>query len=366
MVQKDFNDTTINTMKTNDEKLLELANSQKIDDSKLDDYKNNRIPKEVNDNISEDDQNSVKFSEIKNSIDSLNSFENDNKNKDENNNFNEENSSKSEMDLESDSGNVNVSKIDEKIEKNNGIFGTVELITLKEFENLNSKKQRSVRNYLIYEMKKIEKKNSDFKFDINLSIDSGISYEDLVTEFLISYDTKVNKNSVTMYKGLITFLVGSVESLNEKFDPFNVDLEGITDDLNRDVLNHEDFDEIFSELLEKYNMMNKLRSPEMRLLSIFIVFISKRFFSKDSKRKMDDFMKNKSDKLREQRMKMRQNYVNQNNHVNSETKNNIQQANNIKNMNNRSNFEKIKNVNNSMNNSIESASAITATQTLNN
>ena len=79
-------------------------------------------------------------------------------------------------------------------------------------------------------------------------------------EFLIN--EKEKKNSIKFQGKVLTTLITGLEFLNNKFDPFDVKLDGWSEQINE---NLEDFDEIFSELHEKYKSKAKM-APEIKLL----------------------------------------------------------------------------------------------------
>jgi hypothetical protein len=90
-----------------------------------------------------------------------------------------------------------------------------------------------------------------------------------------------------MLMGAITGL----EWINDKFDPFDIKLEGWSESVHTNV---EDFDEIFEELYDKYKDRGKM-APEMRLMmavagSGFMCHVSNSFF-RQKMPTMDDVLK---------------------------------------------------------------------------
>jgi hypothetical protein len=80
--------------------------------------------------------------------------------------------------------------------------------------------------------------------------------------------------------------------LNGRFDPFDIKLDGWSENVHENV---EDFDEIFEELYDKYKDRGKM-SPEMRLImavggSGFMCHVSNSFF-RTKMPSMDDVLKN--------------------------------------------------------------------------
>ena len=89
---------------------------------------------------------------------------------------------------------------------------------------------------------------------------------------------------------LMAFITG-IEFLNNKFDPFDIKLDGWGEQLNENI---EEYDEIFGELHEKYKSKAKM-APELKLLfqlggSAMMVHMSNTLF-KSSMPGMDDIMR---------------------------------------------------------------------------
>ena len=67
---------------------------------------------------------------------------------------------------------------------------------------------------------------------------------------------------VLNFKKVLTALITGVEFLNNRFDPFDFKLDGWSENVNE---NLDDYDEIFSELYEKYKSKTSM-SPELKLI----------------------------------------------------------------------------------------------------
>ncbi len=112
-------------------------------------------------------------------------------------------------------------------------------------------------------------------------------------EFLIN--EKEKQNSVKFQGKVLTTLITGLEFLNNKFDPFDIKLDGWSEQINENV---EDFDEIFSELHEKYKSKAKM-APEIKLLfqlasSGIMIHMTNTMF-KSALPGMDDIMKQNPD-----------------------------------------------------------------------
>jgi hypothetical protein len=73
---------------------------------------------------------------------------------------------------------------------------------------------------------------------------------------------KEKKNSMGFQAKVLTTLITGLEFLNNKFDPFDVKLDGWSEQINENI---DDFDDIFAELHEKYKSKAKM-APELRLM----------------------------------------------------------------------------------------------------
>lgn len=92
------------------------------------------------------------------------------------------------------------------------------------------------------------------------SMDSSLDemkgeYEHIVSE-------KEKTNSMKFQGKVLTTLITGLEFLNNKLDPFDIKLEGWSEQINE---NLEDYDDIFAELHDKYKSKAKM-APELKLL----------------------------------------------------------------------------------------------------
>ena len=92
------------------------------------------------------------------------------------------------------------------------------------------------------------------------SMDSSLDEMKGEYEYIIS--EKEKKNSMGFQAKVLTTLITGLEFLNNKFDPFDVKLDGWSEQINENV---DDFDDIFAELHEKYKSKAKM-APELRLM----------------------------------------------------------------------------------------------------
>ena len=122
-----------------------------------------------------------------------------------------------------------------------------------------------------------------YNMDSNLQEMMG-EYETIIAE-------KERTNSMKFQGKMLMACVTGLEFLNNKFDPFDVKLEGWGEQLNENI---DEYDDIFGELHEKYKSKAKM-SPELKLLfqlggSAVMVHMSNTLF-KSAMPGMDDIMR---------------------------------------------------------------------------
>jgi hypothetical protein len=114
-------------------------------------------------------------------------------------------------------------------------------------------------------------------------------------EFEFLMNEKEKENSMKFQGKVLTTLITGIEFLNNKFDPFDIKLDGWSEQINENV---DDFDEIFAELHEKYKSKAKM-APEIKLLfqlasSGIMIHMTNTMF-KSALPGMDDIMRQNPD-----------------------------------------------------------------------
>lgn len=92
------------------------------------------------------------------------------------------------------------------------------------------------------------------------SMDS--SYQEMKGEYDTQMEERERQNSVKFQGKMLLACITGLEFLNNKFDPFDLKLDGWSEQVNE---NLNEYDEIFGELHEKYKSKAKM-SPELKLL----------------------------------------------------------------------------------------------------
>lgn len=92
------------------------------------------------------------------------------------------------------------------------------------------------------------------------SMDS--SYAEMKGEYDTQMEERERQNSVKFQGKMLLACITGLEFLNNKFDPFDLKLDGWSEQVNENLT---EYDEIFGELHEKYKSKAKM-SPELKLL----------------------------------------------------------------------------------------------------
>ena len=117
------------------------------------------------------------------------------------------------------------------------------------------------------------------------------SFDEIKQEFNRLVDARNLESSLRFQRQMLMGAITGLEWMNNKFDPFDVKLEGWSESVHTNV---EDFDEIFEELYDKYKERGKM-PPEMRLMmavagSGFMCHVSNSFF-RQKMPTMDDVLR---------------------------------------------------------------------------
>jgi hypothetical protein len=92
------------------------------------------------------------------------------------------------------------------------------------------------------------------------------TYDDNLQEMIAEHDSilenKIKKNNVKYYGQMLLTLINGIEMLNSKFDPFDIKLDGLAEQISE---NLNDYDDVFEELSDKYKDSVKI-APELKLI----------------------------------------------------------------------------------------------------
>jgi len=129
------------------------------------------------------------------------------------------------------------------------------------------------------------------------SMDSPLA--EMQGEYEMIMEEKKRLNSVKFQGNMLMACINGIEFLNNRFDPFDIKLDGWSDQVNE---NMTDYDEIFGELYEKYKTRASM-APELKLLfqlggSAMMIHMSNTMF-KSAMPGMDDILRQNPDLMRQ-------------------------------------------------------------------
>lgn len=155
---------------------------------------------------------------------------------------------------------------------------------------LDPEEERKMKSDLINKLNRLEAKG----FQISRKFTMDNSLDEIKTEFERLMDSRNLENSIKFQRQMMMGVVTGLEMMNQKFNPFDWQLDGWSESVHENV---EDFDEVFEELYDKYKGKGNM-PPEARLLfmlvgSGFMFHMSNNFFrSKMGGTTMDDILRN--------------------------------------------------------------------------
>ena len=131
-------------------------------------------------------------------------------------------------------------------------------------------------------MKKIEmlRKLSELKqkgYKLSKDYDFSSSLEDMEYEYDLLKSFANKRNGIKLYKNVLLNVCSVTEFLNDKYDPFNFQLNGWSEHMSVEV---DSYDDVLEELYEKYKGRGGTMPPEMKLLFLVMASASAFHFSK--------------------------------------------------------------------------------------
>ncbi len=173
-----------------------------------------------------------------------------------------------------------------------GIFGNTQSatgpgVTLSSSATDPATEKKEKSDYL-NKLQRLEQKG----FPVSRKFTMDNSLEEIKTEYFRLVDARQLETSLKFQRQMLMGAITGMEWLNGRFDPFDLKLDGWSENVHENV---EDFDEIFEELYDKYKDRGKM-SPEMRLImavggSGFMCHVSNSFF-RSKMPSMDDVLRN--------------------------------------------------------------------------
>jgi hypothetical protein len=206
-----------------------------------------------NDNDDQEDYSSIESNVIKN------------------NNYNEEDDDDDDDDNESNVSSVSKESIKKK---------------QKTYEEIQQEKQQ-----LLFNLERLNKQG----YPPSKKYSMASSFEDMQFEHDRLKKQRDVEKSIKFSRKILMALVSGVEFLNGKFDPFDVKLEGWSENVMENVA---DYDEVFEELHDKYGESVKM-APELKLIAMlagsgFMFHLTNSLF-KTASPKLSDILKQNPD-----------------------------------------------------------------------
>ena len=209
-------------------------------------------------------------------------------------------------DNDNDNINENVREIkDPEIKKISAPFpgddpmiNTIKGAESSEYRPIHTMNSQDIKNEkidLIYKFKKLE--SQGIRTTMNYNMNSQL--DDMRNEYFKLKKQREIENSVKFQRKVMMAAITGIEFLNNKFDPFDVKLDGWSESVNENII---DYDEVFEELAEKYGGKSEV-APEIKLLmmlggSAFMFHLTNTLF-KSSIPGMDDIMKQNPDLMKQ-------------------------------------------------------------------
>ena len=157
-------------------------------------------------------------------------------------------------------------------------------------KRLSPEEERKEKADLLNKLARLESKG----FTISKRYTMDNSLEEIKMEFERLMDARNLEGSIKFQRQMMMGVVTGLELMNNKFNPFDWQLDGWSESVHENV---DDYDEVFEELYDKYKGKGNM-PPEARLLfmmvgSGFMFHMSNSFFrSKIGNMSMDDILKN--------------------------------------------------------------------------
>ena len=179
-------------------------------------------------------------------------------------------------------------------------YGKFNNIPLNPDKEINNEPKLSKDEMLREKFKYIRKLEALEKKGIELSKKYNMesSLQEMMGEYETIMEEKSKQNSVKFQGNMLMAVINGMEFLNSKFDPFDIKLDGWSEQIQENIT---DYDDIFSELHEKYKSKASM-APELKLLfqlggSAMMVHMTNTMF-KSAMPGMDDILRQNPDLMR--------------------------------------------------------------------
>jgi hypothetical protein len=159
----------------------------------------------------------------------------------------------------------------------------------KTYEEIQQEKQK-----MLFNLERLQKQG----YPPSKRYSMASSYEDMQFEHDRLKKQRDVEKSIKFSRKILMALVSGVEFLNNKFDPFDIRLDGWSENIMENV---NDYDEVFEELHDKYSDSVKM-APELKLIAMvagsgFMFHLTNSLF-KSASPKLGDILKQNPDIMR--------------------------------------------------------------------
>lgn len=190
------------------------------------------------------------------------------------NNYNKDDNNDDDVNNDNNDNNDDINDINDDVEENKEQQSDPseinpndfkEILDNGEFDNLSPQQQRIIKYDLLMKLADLVKTNG---IQITTDYNMNSNYYDIKREYDYHVRVRGKKRTIsTIYSGIICAAKG-LEFLNNKFDPFGLNINGFTLNLES---SREELLDVLMELYDKYlSTQGKEISPEMQLVFIFI------------------------------------------------------------------------------------------------
>jgi hypothetical protein len=181
-------------------------------------------------------------------------------------------------------------------------YGKFNNVPLNPDKNVSSSGPQLTKEELLREkfkylrkLEALEKKGVELSKKYNMES----SLAEMMGEYETIMEEKSKQNSVKFQGNMLMAAINGIEFLNNRFDPFDIKLDGWSEQVNENI---NDYDEIFAELYEKYKSRASM-APELKLLfqlggSAMMVHLTNTMF-KSAMPGMDDILRQNPDLMRQ-------------------------------------------------------------------
>lgn len=154
-------------------------------------------------------------------------------------------------------------------------------------------KEEMLREKLVYLRKLEQLEQKGAQLTKHYTMESPLA--EMKGEYELVMSEKAKQNSVKFQGKILMTCITGIQYLNDKFDPFDLKLDGWAEQINENI---DDYEDVFAELHEKYKSKAKM-APELKLLfmlggSAAMVHLTNTMF-KSSIPGMDDILKQNPD-----------------------------------------------------------------------